>query len=191
MSTLKTIFNNFMLVIQTNFHRLTSVSKWMVQALSHFWKKFNFFSQWSKCIYGHKVLCISLIFKHLCCTYCHRQNIRAVHFFGCVRNIVARKRLHLLAEVNGETFYIRRYFLPGGKKLAMIKKSWGQPLAVINAYKEMEKEELVAKNSFVVIQSVEMQNSAGLFQYLMKFRMVWWPFAFFFSVRRMESHKYE
>lgn len=54
----------------------------------------------------------------------------------------------------------------------MIKRSWGQPLAVINAYKEMEKEELVAKNSFVVIQSVEMQNSAGLFQCLMKFRML-------------------
>lgn len=54
----------------------------------------------------------------------------------------------------------------------MIKRSWGQPLAVINEYIEMAKEGLVAKNSFVVIQSVETQNSAGLFQYLIKFRML-------------------
>lgn len=60
---------------------------------------------------------------------------------------------------------------PKGKKLAMIKRSWGQPLAVINEYTEMEKAGLVAKNSFVVIQSVE-QNSAGPFQYLIKFRML-------------------
>lgn len=54
----------------------------------------------------------------------------------------------------------------------MIKRSWGQPLAVINEYMELEKEGLVAKNSSVVIQGVEMQDSVGLFQYLIKFRML-------------------
>lgn len=44
----------------------------------------------------------------------------------------------------------------------------------------MEKEGLVAKSAFVVIQSTEMQNSAGLFQNPMKFRMLWWPSSFFF-----------
>lgn len=45
----------------------------------------------------------------------------------------------------------------------MIKRSQEQSLAVINEYKKMEKEEHVAKNSFAVIQSVRMQNSAGPF----------------------------
>lgn len=54
----------------------------------------------------------------------------------------------------------------------MIKRNWRQPLAVINEYTEMEKEGLVAKNSSVVIQGVEMQDSAGPFQYLIKFRML-------------------
>lgn len=113
-SALRNIFNNFRLVIQTSFHQLTCVSKWMVKALSHFWKHFNFFSQWSKHIYRHKVLYISDISKapqfhtlpteHSSCS-----------FFGAWSGIVAKKRLHSLSEVKGEPFYIWQYFLPRGR----------------------------------------------------------------------------
>jgi len=54
----------------------------------------------------------------------------------------------------------------------MMKSTWGQLLAVINEYTEMEKEGLVSKKFFVVLPSVEMQNSAGSFQYLIKFRIL-------------------
>lgn len=133
-------------------------------------------------------LLFCLIFIHLSCTYCNRQIITDVHSeLGRVNVLGA------LWQENGNevvifncrskwiTFSYKEILSPKGKKLAMIKRNQEQSLAMINEYKKMEKEENVAKNSFAVIQSVKMQNSAGPFWYLIRLRKLWWPFSFFFQ----------
>lgn len=128
-SALRNIFNNFRLVIQTSFHQLTCVSKWMVKALSHFWKHFNFFSQWSKHIYRHKVLYISDISKAPQFHTLPTEHSSCSFFWGMI-GYCGKKKIALTFRGKGRTLLYLAILSPKGKKLVMIKTSWRKTLPV-------------------------------------------------------------